>query len=255
MAKYQNTHKIIQWNCCGYKANYNELQLLITEQNPTIICLQETFKKSNDKTNMKNYEQYDYIHDTGLRASGGVSILIRKNIPQSKINISTPLQVVAISATLHKTTAICSIYIPPQDPINEEQLNNLINQLPKPYILMGDFNNHNILWGSRTTNKRGQTLEKIINNNNLCLHNRKAQTHLSSSSGTFSAIDLTLSDPATFIEYNWRVHEDSCGSDHFPIIIENAKPGKSDPQTVSKTPQWNFKKANWQAYKNYALTP
>ena len=56
MAKYQNTHKIIQWNCCGYKANYNELQLLITEQNPTIICLQETFKKSNDKTNMKNYE-------------------------------------------------------------------------------------------------------------------------------------------------------------------------------------------------------
>ena len=120
MAKYQNTHKIIQWNCRGYKANYNELQLLITEQNPTIICLQETFKKSNDKTNMKNYEQYDYIHDTGLRASGGVSILIRKNIPQSKINISTPLQAVAISATLHKTTAICSIYIPPQDPINEE---------------------------------------------------------------------------------------------------------------------------------------
>ena len=90
MAKYQNTHKIIQWNCRGYKANYNKLQLLITEQNPTVICLQETLKKSNDKTNMKNYEQYDYIHDTGLRALGGVSILIRKNIPQSKINISTP---------------------------------------------------------------------------------------------------------------------------------------------------------------------
>ena len=114
---------------------------------------------------------------------------------------------------------------------------------------MGDFNSHNILWGSRTTNNRGQTLEKIINNNNLCLHNWKVQTHLSSSSGTFSAIDLTLSDPATFIEYNWRVHEDSCGSDHFPIIIENTKPGKSDPQTVSKNPRWNFKKANWQAYK------
>ena len=347
MAKYENTHKIIQWNCRGYKANYNELQLLITEQNPTIICLQETFKKSNDKTKMKNYEQYDYIHDTELRASGGVSILIRKNLPQSKINISTPLQAVAISATLHKTTTICSIYIPPQDPINKEQLNNLINQLPKPYILMGDFNSHNILWGSRTMNKRGQTLEKIINNNNLCLHtnctatcplsrnlfklgepdaghcwrsrdelirdvllwipthgrakagrpartyiqqlcedtgccpedlpramndreewrervrdiraastiwwwwwwclhNRKAQTHLSSSSGTFSAIDLTLSDPATFIE-------DSCDSDHFPIIIENTKPGKSDPQTVSKTPRWNFKKANWQAYKKLCL--
>ena len=254
MAKYQNTHKIIQWNCHGYKANFNELQLLITEQNPIIICLQETLKKSNDKTKKKNYEQYDYIHDTGLRASGGVSILIRKNIPQSKINISTPLQAVAISATLHKTTAICSIYIPPQDPINKEQLNNLINQLPKPYIYWWKISIATTFCGEAgQRTKEVRPLKKIINNNNLCLHNRKAQTHLSSSSGTFSAIDLTLSDPATFIEYNWRVHEDSCGSDHFPIIIENTKPGKSDPQTVSKTPRRNFKKANWQAYKKLCL--
>ena len=53
MAKYQNTHKIIQWNCRGYKANYNELQLLITEQNPTIICLQETLKKAVIKQTWK----------------------------------------------------------------------------------------------------------------------------------------------------------------------------------------------------------
>ena len=119
---------------------------------------------------------------------------------------------------------------------------------------MGDFNTPNILWGSRTTNKRGQTLEKIIDNNNLCLHNRKAQTHLSSSLGTFSAIDLTLSDPATFIEYNWRVHEDSCGSDHFPIIIENTKPGKSDPQS-QKPHDGTSKKQTGKPTKNYALTP
>ena len=119
---------------------------------------------------------------------------------------------------------------------------------------MGDFNSHNILWGSRRTNKRGQTLEKINNNNNLCLHNRKAQTHPSSSSGTFSAIDLTLSDPATFIEYNWRVHEDSCGSDHFPIIIENTKPGKSDPQP-QKPHDGTSKKQTGKPSKTYALTP
>ena len=76
---------------------------------------------------------YDYIHDTGLRALGGVSILIRKNIPQSKINIC--LQ--AVSATLHKAASIC-LYIPSHDPINKKELNNL--KLPKPCILMGDFN-------------------------------------------------------------------------------------------------------------------
>ena len=40
------TYKIIQWNCRGYKANYDELLLLIAELNPSALCLQETFKKT-----------------------------------------------------------------------------------------------------------------------------------------------------------------------------------------------------------------
>ena len=84
-------HKIIQWNCCGYIANYDELLLLIAKLNPTAICLQETFKKHSDKLNIKTFEQYDYIHDTGQRASGGVSVLIRKDIPQNKISINLKL--------------------------------------------------------------------------------------------------------------------------------------------------------------------
>ena len=50
------THKIIQWNCRGYKANHDELLLLIAELNPTAICLQETFKKHSDKLNIKTFE-------------------------------------------------------------------------------------------------------------------------------------------------------------------------------------------------------
>ena len=115
-------HEIIQWNCCGYKANYDKLLLLIAERNPTAICLQETFKKHSDKLNIKTFEQYDYIHGTGQRASGGVSILIRKDIPQNKISINTHLQAITVSATLHKTVTICSLYIPPHDPINKNEL-------------------------------------------------------------------------------------------------------------------------------------
>ena len=37
------TRKIIQWNCHGNKANYNDLRQLLAELNPT--CLQEIFKK------------------------------------------------------------------------------------------------------------------------------------------------------------------------------------------------------------------
>ena len=70
-------------------------------------------------------------------------------------------------------------------------------------------------------------LKKIISSNNICLHNEKFQTHLDPASGTFSAIDLTFSDPSIFIDYNWRVYKDPCGSDHYPIIIENSTIKKS----------------------------
>ena len=40
-------NKLIQWNCRGLKANFNELLLLLTGLCP-IICLQETFLKPGD---------------------------------------------------------------------------------------------------------------------------------------------------------------------------------------------------------------
>ena len=201
--------------------------LLIAKLNPTAICLQETFKKHSDKLNIKTFEQYDYVDDTRQRASGGVSIQIRKDISQNKININTHLQAIAVSVTIHETVTICSLYIPPPDPINENELNNLIEQLPKPFILMGDFNSHNIIWGSKTTNKRPDPRKKIINSNNLYLHNQNSQTHHDPSSDSFSAIDLTLSDSSIFTDYNWRVYEDPC--DHYPIIMENSTK-KKKPQ-------------------------
>ena len=59
---------------------------------------------------------------TGQRASGGVSILIRNDIPQNRININTLLQAISVSATLHKIVTICSLYIPPYNLINEKEL-------------------------------------------------------------------------------------------------------------------------------------
>ena len=45
------------------------------------------------------------------------------------------------------------------------------------------------MWGCRSTNHKGQTLENIINNSNLCLFNKKSPTHVDPSSATYSAIE------------------------------------------------------------------
>ena len=52
------------------------------------------------------------------------------------------MQEVAISATHHKKITVCLVYILPSEELKESELNNLI-ELPRPFIIMGDFNSHN----------------------------------------------------------------------------------------------------------------
>ena len=211
--------KIIQWNCQGLKANINELLLLLTEECTSIICLQETFLKQDDNINIRNYEMFIHTQDSGGRASGGVSVLIRNNIPHSKIDITTNIQAVAIKATLHKPVNIYSIYIPPSNDIDENELKKLIDQLPRPFILLGEFNNHNTLWGCKDTNKKGKMLEKVINENDMCLLNNGAFTYVNLSSGNHSSIF----DPTAYMDFAWNVYDDTCSSDHFPILIQSSE--------------------------------
>ena len=62
---------IIQWNCRGIRANYEELQLLLEKYNPKVICLQETYIKENNQININNYRAYNHLHKNGLRTCGG----------------------------------------------------------------------------------------------------------------------------------------------------------------------------------------
>ena len=213
--------KIIQWNSRGIKANRSELLLWMTHLQPAIVCLQETFLKTNDDMTIKNHQSYNYINNTGHTASGGVSILIRNDIPQSKINLNTQLQAIVVKAALQRTINIFSLYIPPHNAINENELNNVLQQLPTPFILIGDFNRHNIMWGCRSANQKGKTLENIINKDNLCLFNKKSQTPVNPYSASYSAIDLTLCDTSILLGFTWRVYDDTCGGDHFPIVLES----------------------------------
>ena len=124
---------------------YNESLLLLTGLCQSIICLQETFKKLSDNLDIRGYTVYNHIHQSGDRASGGSSIVVNNSISQSQIHLNTNIQAVAVRVTLHKTIHACSIYLPPGDHFNISDLEHLLAQLPKPFIIMGDFNSHSNL--------------------------------------------------------------------------------------------------------------
>ena len=166
-----SNHKIIQWNCRGLKSNYNEILLLLSLLSPSVFCLQETFLKTDDQLNIRDFITYNYIYSEGQRPSGGSSILVHSSCSQREIKIVTNLQAVAVSVTLDKEITICSVYIPPNFQLETEHLDTLLKQLPSPYILVGDFNGHNILWGCKDNNPKGNIIEDFITKNDLCLMN------------------------------------------------------------------------------------
>ena len=204
--------EILQWNCRGIKANYENLELLISELNPKIICLQETFLKPTDSLNFENYSSIHQMMDNPRKASGGTSIFVRKDIPFSILNINSNIQNTCCSISLHKTYIICNLYLPPNQNLNIIDFDNLFSQLQFPFVILGDLNAHNILWGSDHTGTRGRLIERFVNTYNLCILNDNSPTYLHPGTGTLTNIDLSICDPSLYLDFtSWGVHSDLCG--------------------------------------------
>ena len=164
------------------------------------------------------------------------------------MNLNTNLQAVAVRITLSFVFTICSIYAPPSKCIDIRELQHLSSQIQGPVMLLGDFNAHNPLWGSDNLTPKGRVIETFTTQNDLCLFNDGSYTFLHSGNGSYSAIDLSFSSPDIFDRFSWEVHEDCCGSDHFPIVLRTLE----DDNHI-KPQRWKFKQADWLTLKRFAL--
>ena len=55
-----------------------------------------------------------------------------------------------------KTLTVCNVYLPPSLDLNFSDLEHLIEQLPAPFVFIGDFNVHSPLRGDMRQDSRGQ---------------------------------------------------------------------------------------------------
>ena len=106
---------ILQWNCHGFRPNFEEIRTLIFNFKPHILTLQETHFKDIDNINIRGFDHYfkTCVSEVDGRATGGCSILIKKGIPHEVLELDTQLQAVAVKVSLHKTITVCNIHIPP----------------------------------------------------------------------------------------------------------------------------------------------
>ena len=61
-----------------------------------------------------------------------------------------------------------------------------------------------------------------------------------------SQIDLSVCDPSLVLDFEWRVHDDLCGSDHYPIILSSTS---SNPTFLPE--RLNLKKLTGNFFKIY----
>jgi len=239
---------IIQWNIRVLHANRKEFNMFLSDVDPTVVCLQETFHKSDEPANFNNYSFYCIsAKEVNSISHGGVGILVKNSVPHKRCQLNSSLQAIALRITCNKTITVCSIYLSPSLKFNSSDLDDLITQLSPPVLLLGDFNAHSTLWGSSKTGVLGKQIEDLLQKQNLCLLSDGSSTHIHSATASASAIDLSICSPAIFLDLQWNLYDDLCGSDHYPITISY---DTADPSHA--TPSWNLRKANWDHSSEYA---
>ena len=186
---------------------------------------------------------YKILHSDPTRTDGhdrGVAILTRSDKNHETIILNTNLQAVAVRIFLDRWYTICCIYLP-FVPFTENEINDLISQLPRPFLLLGDFNSRSQVWGDTVTNPRGNIIERVILNNEISILNNNDPTHYHIQTGTHSIIDLSFCSSQSMLDFTFNTIKDLHGSDHYPIALTLQRP------TYEHTypERYKVEKANW----------
>ena len=107
-------NNVIQWNCRGARANYDDLvNILVPKYQPAVINLQETklTPECEDDFKITGYTPYFKSNED---SQWGVAIFVKNDIIQSKIKLKTNLQAIAVRVTIRgKAYTFWNHYTPP----------------------------------------------------------------------------------------------------------------------------------------------
>lgn len=231
---------LIQWNLASYRSKFAELKLLLRDFSPSCVCLQETLLRDLPGIPPSHYS---LVQSRVTRPDGherGAAILVHKSFNFQHFPLNTTLQAVAVTLRLSKAYTICSLYLP-HVPVSYQELHNLIQQLPRPFVLMGDFNARSPDWGDACTNGKGRLVERLLADPGISLLTSGVPTHYHQQTNTSSVIDLTLCSSDCFLDFTYSVDSSLHDSDHFPVHLSLINPTDIHCRPCTL----NMSKADW----------
>ncbi|KFM73191.1 putative RNA-directed DNA polymerase from transposon X-element, partial [Stegodyphus mimosarum] len=226
------------------------IKSLIDIYQPACFGVQETYLKQESTAKLRRYSTVRKDFLSGERIRGGVAILTSHTYPLTVFPLNTCLQAVAVQINISMLVTVCTIYLPPNEVIDKKELDDLVEQLPTPFIVIGDFNGHNHLWGSGDTNFRGKQIEDLICDYCLCLLNSGEQTYFHQPTRTFHSIDLAICSPSLLPFCSFSVGNDIFNSDHFPIFLTL---NQITAWPNARSPRFIYEQADWEMFSHSAM--
>lgn len=240
----------LQWNMQSYRTKFNDLKTLVSHNAPDCVCLQETLSGDN---NLLPPSRYSIIQSPVVRADNherSTALLVRDVLPHDVLPLNTTLQSCAVTIYLPRKITVCTLYLP-HLPVSYDDLADLIAQLPRPFLLLGDMNAKSPQWGAcnATTDHRGALFERLLLDLDLVALNDGSPTHYHVQTDSYSAIDLSLCSSDIAMDYTFRVLDDLHGSDHYPICLSSNLP--DGPMALPE--RFNFRKADWPLFSSLTV--
>ena len=245
---------ILQWNCRSLRKRRYTLKNIVNVAKPFAVVLQETFLANDSElAELKDlFLDFNFYFNNRPRISyanprGGVAIMVLKDVPQTKVNLTTHLEAIAVNVIHRKKHfSIASLYLPERKVISVPTLTAMASQLLKDHLILGDFNSKSTLWGSPINNYRGNKVQEFIQNTDHVILNTGEPTYISSN-GNFSHIDVSLATPQLSVDINWSTYTDTLGSDHIPIILKIGRINNNN-DTYLPLCKYRTKKVDWEPY-------
>ncbi|XP_072403308.1 apolipophorins-like [Diabrotica undecimpunctata] len=170
-----------------------------------------------------------------------IMTLVKKSLVANVFPVNSNIETIVIEITAPVPIFICNIYLSSSSSATNEDLKSLIEQIPSHRIIVGDFNGHNFIWGSKRTDYRGKLLEKVMQDLQLNFLNDGSPTRFNICTGESFVIDLSFCDPGLAPRLSWNVLEYTYGTFN-SVILQSAELfiGKTKPiKNHVPVPWWN----------------
>lgn len=242
----KSTLRLAIWNSNGLMNHLPEIEIFLHEEQIDVLLISESHFTKHSHASIKGYKFYNALHPA-QKARGGATIIIKENIrhqeEQKLENEMFQLACVSVDLKNHKSFKICAIYSPPKHNIKSDQYHEMLKPLGNHFIVGGDFNAKNKIWGSRLTSAKGTELFKAARNLNCEFYSGNEPTYWPTNKDRIpDLIDFYI---AKGISKNY-IHLQNCSelsSDHTPVIMtisESVIQKQDTPFLVNNKTNWEL---------------